>query len=418
MSDLPRGWAVAKLGDLGDYLNGRGFKKSEWRESGRPIIRIQNLTGSGQAFNYFDGEPDESYTARSGDVLLSWAATLGIFVWRGPEAVVNQHIFKVESAIDREFHRYLLDSVLADLRRETHGSGMVHITRTKFVATQVLLPPLNEQRRIVAAIEEQFSRLDSAGRSVLAVEARLSTLRASLLGEATAGWPLVPIGRVGRVFVGSTPSRRRQDLWGGGVAWVSSGEVAFSRISTTRETISVTASKVVHPPGTVLLAMIGEGRTRGQAAILDVEAAHNQNSAAIRLDPGECIPEWLFYCLMATYEATRKAGVGGQQPALNRSRVEALTVPMPPVEEQPGIVVEIERRLSLLDSMRGTIDAARRRGASLRRSILERAFRGELVPQDSSDEPASVLLDRICAERAALPKTARSRRRAGTAPPS
>src|SRR5207245_2411142 len=117
--------------------------------------------------------------------------------------------------------------------------------------------------------------------------------------------------------------------------WVSSGEVAFCRILRTRETISpqaVTSPDRLHPAGTVLLAMIGEGKTRGQAAILDVPAAHNQNSAAIRIDQSQCTPEWLFYVLMGRYEETRRAGSGAQQPALNRARVAALSVPLPPLE--------------------------------------------------------------------------------------
>jgi len=104
MSELPPGWTESKLGEIGEYLNGRGFKKAEWRESGRPIIRIQNLTGTNRLFNYFDGDAHESYIARPGDLLVSWAASLGAFVWRGPEAVVNQHIFKVRSHVDRQFH--------------------------------------------------------------------------------------------------------------------------------------------------------------------------------------------------------------------------------------------------------------------------------------------------------------------------
>src|SRR5687768_7048965 len=115
MSDLPAGWTSATLGEIGEYLNGRGFKKSEWNDTGRPIIRIQNLTGSANSFNYFAGEPEEYYIARDGDLLVSWAATLGVFVWRGPEAVVNQHIFKVNSRIDLGFHRYLLDATLMSL---------------------------------------------------------------------------------------------------------------------------------------------------------------------------------------------------------------------------------------------------------------------------------------------------------------
>ena len=123
MSDLPRGWAQATLGEIGEYLNGRGFRKHEWAESGRPIIRIQNLTGTSSRFNYYDGDAEESYIARRGDLLISWAATLGAYVWDGPEAVVNQHIFKVNSFIDSRFHRYLVASVLDDLQRHAHGSG-------------------------------------------------------------------------------------------------------------------------------------------------------------------------------------------------------------------------------------------------------------------------------------------------------
>jgi type I restriction enzyme, S subunit len=69
VSELPAGWTATTLGKIGAYLNGRGFKKSEWRDSGRPIIRIQNLTGSGTSFNYFDGEADERHVARDGELL-------------------------------------------------------------------------------------------------------------------------------------------------------------------------------------------------------------------------------------------------------------------------------------------------------------------------------------------------------------
>jgi hypothetical protein len=181
VSELPSGWVKSALGEIGDYLNGRGFKKSEWREAGRPIIRIQNLTGTSDRFNYFDGEPEEHYTVRTGDLLVSWAATLGVFVWKGPEAVVNQHIFKVRSHIDREFHRYVLLSVLDDLRRQTHGSGMVHITKARFEQTAVAIPPLAEQRRIVAAIEEHFSGVDAADTSLRAAHRKCAVLRKSAL---------------------------------------------------------------------------------------------------------------------------------------------------------------------------------------------------------------------------------------------
>ena len=181
---LPPGWAWATLGDIGRYLNGRGFKKSEWGQSGRPIIRIQNLTGSSNHFNYFDGHADSRNVVHPGDLLVSWAATLGVFVWRGQEAVLNQHIFKVESLIHKTFHRWLLEHVLGDLYAQAHGSGMVHITKSKFEATQVAIPPRADQKRIIAAIEEHFSRLDAAEATLRQSLKRLDTLRSSILADA------------------------------------------------------------------------------------------------------------------------------------------------------------------------------------------------------------------------------------------
>ena len=275
------------------------------------------------------------------------------------------------------------------------------------------VPPLNEQRRIVAAIEEQLSRLDAADASLTDASRRASALRNSTLHEAINGAVERPLGDFASIFVGATPSRRRPELWGGGVPWVSSGEVAFSRISKTRETITPDAIGLgdrLHPPGTVLLGMIGEGKTRGQAAIIDVAATHNQNSAAIRLDPDTWTPEWLYYVLMARYEVTRRAGSGGQQPALNRSRVAGLAVPVPPLEEQRRIVARVEEQLSAIEALRAAVERAQRRSASLRRAVLERAFRGELVPQDPLDEPAAALLTRIRAERATGVSQSRGRK--------
>ena len=338
--------------------------------------------------------------------------------WDGPPALLNQRVCRIEvldpDQYDASFLRHVLPGYLDAIHARTSSVTVKHLSSRTIADLALPLPPVAEQRRIVAAIEEQFSRLDASTEQLGGTARRVGLLRAASLSQAFDRWPEVAIGSIGEVFVGSTPSRQRPELWRGSVAWVSSGEVAFKRIRRTRESIGTDAVKRVHPPGTVLLAMIGEGRTRGQAAILDVPAAHNQNSAAIQTDPRRCTPEWLFYALMARYEATRRAGVGGQQPALNRSRVAALPVPLPPLLEQRRLVAEVEQRLSVIDAMAAAIASAQRRSAALRRSILERAFRGELVPQDPSDEPASVLLERIRAEREAQPRPRRARR-AGSA---
>ena len=101
---------------------------------------------------------------------------------------------------------------------------------------------------------------------------------------------------------------------------------------------------------------------------------------------------------------------GVAQKKVSLARFKTVSVPLPPLDEQRRIVAQVEEQLSAVDALRAALERAQRRSGSLHRAILERAFRGELVPQDPSDESASVLLERIRAERAAIPAQPRRRR--------
>jgi type I restriction enzyme S subunit len=209
------------------------------------------------------------------------------------------------------------------------------------------------------------------------------------LPEVPEGWCWTSLGNAFAVEVGATPSRQRPDYWAGGVPWVSSGEVQFCRIKKTRETISreglSNTSTKIHPKGTVLLGMIGQGRTRGQVAILDIEACNNQNCAAIRVSESGCVPEYVYGWLELQYDQTRRLGGGNNQQALNKARVEAIPLPLPPLAEQHRIVAEVDRRLSVLDALDRSIDLNLARCSRLRQAVLKRAFEGRLVPAESPD---------------------------------
>lgn len=442
--ELPAGWAWSRLGDIGEYFNGRGFRKSEWSEAGRPIIRIQNLTGSNANFNHYAGPLEKQHTVSPGDLLVSWAATLGVYIWRGPEAALNQHIFKVEPSIDRSFLRHLIDHKVQELVAASHGSGMVHVTRSKFDELAVAIPPLPEQLRLVEALEDHLSRLDAACNALRrslsrTAHLRQSTIRRALRGQGLPatpagdaaeefqpsnrlapqaqpwgipdGWFWTTIGSLFKVYVGATPSRKVPEFWSGPIPWVSSGEVNFSRISATRECVSEEAvgnrTTRLHPPGTVMIAMIGEGKTRGQAAILDIEAAHNQNCASIRVSETRILPEYVYLALEERYQQSREASSGGNQPALNKAKIEAIPIPIPPLETQKLIVAQIDEFTEVTSRCRSELEKTLKRAAHLRQAILLRAFSGGLVPQDPADEPASVLLDRILAQREAQGSKAR-----------
>ena len=285
------------------------------------------------------------------------------------------------------------------------------------------VPPLDEQSRIVARIEELFFELDKAVGTLKTTKEQLEVYRQAVLKAAFEGkytkwwrknhnvsaneeycelrkenqvfkdtsgdenelslnipdeWMKVRLGEIFDVEVGATPSRQHAEYWNGSIPWVSSGEVRFTTINKTREMITdiglKNASTNLQPIGTVLLAMIGEGKTRGQSAILNIPAAHNQNTAAILVSKTLCQPKYIYYFLQLNYENTRRVGSGNNQKALNKERVRAIRVPFAPIAEQSIIVKEIEKRLSICENIEQTVNTALAQADAMRQSILKQAF--------------------------------------------
>lgn len=246
------------------------------------------------------------------------------------------------------------------------------------------------------------------------------SLNETPVSEIPASWVNTHIGYVFDVYVGATPSRSVEDYWNGDVPWVSSSEVAFCRIDSTKEKITTLGlsktSTNIHPPGTVMLAMIGQGKTRGQVAILDIDACHNQNTAALRVPDGFAISEYLYFYLTNRYEETRKIGGGNNQQALNKGFVQSMEFSLPPYDEQQEIVRRVEQLFAYADKIEQQANAAKERVDNLTQAILAKAFRGELTADwraanpdlISGDNSAAALLARIQAERA----TAKPRKRA------
>jgi len=130
-----------------------------------------------------------------------------------------------------------------------------------------------------------------------------------------------------------------------------------------------------------MLGMIGEGKTRGQAALLKIDAAHNQNTAAIRVSDTKYSPKYVYHFLFYVYERTRNIGSGNNQKALNKERVRNIVIPFCSALEQKEIVNEIESRLSVVDQLEQTIKENLQKAKALRQSILKKAFSGELVEE-------------------------------------
>ena len=193
---LPHGWAWARVEDTGSYINGFAFKPEHWESSGRPIIRIQNLTDPTKEFNRTTFGAPEAVRVEPGEILVSWSATLDAFIWKGEPALLNQHIFRVipeKGLVTPGFLFYLLKESIWEMTKSEHlhGSTMRHINRGPFMAFDVPIPPKKEQARIVDEIEKQFTRLDAAVAALKHIQANLKRYRASVLKTASEG-RLVP----------------------------------------------------------------------------------------------------------------------------------------------------------------------------------------------------------------------------------
>lgn len=174
---LPTGWRSQSIGSICELINGYGFKPQDWRERGLPIIRIQNLNGSSQ-FNYFSGELDAKFHVKTGDLLFAWAGVPGVsfgaHIWRGQEAVLNQHIFRVipREGINAAWLYEVLNHITPQIERRAHGfkTSLLHIKRSELVKMSVKVPP--------GPIQEEIAELSvDLARSRHAIDDRLLALK-------------------------------------------------------------------------------------------------------------------------------------------------------------------------------------------------------------------------------------------------
>ena len=399
-------------------------QSNECKDGFMPYVDIKAFE-TGVIENYTDGE--KCLPCSEGDILIVCDGSRSGLVGKAINGYVGSTLAKITAeGMMQNYLFYFLQGKYALLNTKKKGTGTPHLNPDLLKRQKIYVPSLNEQQRIVSRIEELFSELEKGVETLQTIKQQLAVYRQAVLKEAFEGkftlswrkkhtqeipqsdfenikrqneifkdtsgdeneislvlpeeWIKIRLGEVFEVQVGATPSRRIPEYWNGNINWVSSGEVHFNSIYKTNEQITedglAHASTSIHPIGTVMLAMIGEGKTRGQAAILNSEASHNQNTAAILVSKTPCSPKYIYYFLQMNYDNTRRVGSGNNQKALNKERVRALRFPFTSFAEQNKVVAEIESRLSVCDSIEHTVDTALAQAKAMRQSILKKAFEG------------------------------------------
>ena len=148
-------WRTVKLGEILTLINGRAYKKEEERESGTPVLRIQNLNGGNRWFYSDLSLPENKYCER-GDLLFAWSATFGPYIWWGEKVIYHYHIWKIKCGpeLDKKFAYYLLKQITEDVKAAGRGISMIHMTKGGMEDWDVSIPPLDEQKRIAEILDQ------------------------------------------------------------------------------------------------------------------------------------------------------------------------------------------------------------------------------------------------------------------------
>ena len=192
---------TARLGDLATYINGYAFKPADWGDTGLPIIRIQDLNGNSYQLNRYDGEYPERIEVNDGDVLISWSASLGVYVWQRGKALLNQHIFKVvfdKLPVNKEYFVFAVEHKLAEMESKTHGATMKHIVKKDFDGTTIPYPPIEKQAEIADHLRRITSLIDRQAEQLLLLDQLVKSRFIELFGD-----PLIEDDRYPRVPLGS-----------------------------------------------------------------------------------------------------------------------------------------------------------------------------------------------------------------------
>jgi type I restriction enzyme S subunit len=388
---VPEGWSATTLGKLGRYLNGRAFKTSEWSKSGRPIIRIQDLTGTNRNPNFFDGEVQDRYVVRPGDFLISWSATLGAYIWEGPEAVLNQHIFKVESFIDKRFHYHLVRNSIAELERNAHGSGMVHVTKGIFDSTPVVMPDDPERQRLLAQqIDYTDERYASSAGHLLKAKSAISQFKRALLADAyrRAQGPeetptLVELESILRSPLkngySARPVSHRTPFRVLTLTATTSGYFDDQQFKFTDEPFDQD-SPFWLSPGDIVVQRGNTTEYVGVPALYEGEAGtFLYPDLMIRIQvQGAIDPRFVWYMLMAPqarqYLRERATGSAGNMPKINQQILYKLPVPVPDESSRSAIVEQLDKGLSLAAKVEARIASAQIALDRGPQAVLSRAF--------------------------------------------
>ena len=434
--NLPKGWTIAKLGDICFTTSG-----------GTPSRKMPNYYGgnipwvkSGELDKGLILDTEEKITEEAiknssakvfpkGTLLIAlYGATVGKLAFLGIDATTNQAvcgIYKSE-AIESKLLYYFLLLQKSNLVSQSIGGAQPNISQGIIKDLIIPLAPLNEQKRILAKLEQLLTDLDKGIEYLETTKQQIKIYRQAVLKWAFEGIKeFTNLNDVGSWMGGGTPSTQNKEYWNGGnVLWVSSQDVKSKYINDTERKITELAienssTKWIKKDSLLFVVRSGILRRIFPIAIAQKDLCVNQDIQTLSLNDNYHT-EFVYWYLLGNESAIRYkcAKDGTTVESIDVQKLKNYQIPKANLDTQIKVIQEIESRLSVCDKIEETIESSLQQAEALRLSIIKKAFEGKLVPQDPNDEPAEKLLERIRALRQSSTKlTSRAQGKQGKEKP-
>ncbi|MGE5490019.1 MAG: restriction endonuclease subunit S [Actinomycetota bacterium] len=429
--NLPPSWIATTVGDVYEVVGGGtpSTENADYWNGHVPWITSADIEGV-RRINVRKHVSEKGIAASTANKVPAKTLLVVTRVGLGKVAITDtplcfsqdlQGLMQDPELISPEYALYLLSYELQFLKFAGQGTTISGVTKKQLKDLAFPLPPITEQHRIVAKIEELFSELDQGVASLKTAREQLKVYRQSLLKHAFEGKLTPGIGW-------------RDTTIGSLLCFLTSGSRGWARYYATEGDLFIRAQNIKHDylnlddiafvslpdraeglrtriqPGDLLITITGANVTKTALVKHDLGTAYVSQHVALCRPTEEIFPEFLYRFIVAEAAGRRQLtemAYGAGKPGLNLENIRSVEIRLPSLSEQEEIIRLIDEKLSEADQLYQTLATALQQADALRQSILKKAFSGQLVPQDENDEPAAVLLERIRAERNASPAKGR-----------
>tara|TARA_B100000508_G_scaffold61813_1_gene48617 strand:+ start:1414 stop:2631 length:1218 start_codon:yes stop_codon:yes gene_type:complete len=373
--NIPKGWERKTLSELGVLTMGQspsGTSYSNNQEDYPLLNGAVELKKNGICIHQYTNAPTR--LCNVGDLLFCIRATIGNLQKANREYCLGRGVaaLNVYKKYSSEYVEQQLEDLFTLMRYRAHGGVIKGLKKDEIANFDVLVPKSKaEQQKIAEILVSVDEDIEKTKEVIKATEKLKKGLMQKLftrgightkfkqteLGEIPESWDVVSLEDVAQLSTGTTPSTSKKSYYQGEVAFIKTGQVVNNRIDSAETHVSENAVSDYrlkkYKPGTVLMAMYGQGKTRGQVALLEIEACTTQNAAAIEMG-NKLHSEYLWFFFKSQYERLRQGGVQGHISHLNLTILKRYKLALPSLVEQEKIVeilVSVDEKIKVNEKL-------------------------------------------------------------------